>query len=108
MDNSETRLGRCYELAWQHLLDHPAATLAHGIIGGRSVGAGGAIVFHAWLVEAEMVWEPISARWWPEEVYVGLFSAQTIYVYDSATARQRAADTGHYGPWDPLPALAGW
>ena len=109
------RLGRCYELAWKEVTNlwltrfrQRDLTLIHGVIRDTHLIGKGATICHAWvrLESAEFpacVWEPITQQWLPEEVFMRLYDAEIIHRYTVSAALELANETGHSGPWHPMP-----
>lgn len=108
------RLGRCYELAWKEATNlwltryrQRDVTLIHGVIRDTHLVGKGAVICHAWVrVNAEhlqFVWEPITEQRLPESVFMSLYDAEIIHEYTVSAAIELANDTGHSGPWHPMP-----
>lgn len=108
------RLGRCYELAWKEATNlwltryrQRDVTLIHGVIRDTHLVGKGAVICHAWVrVNAEhlqFVWEPITEQRLPESVFMRLYDAEIIHEYTVSAALELANETGHSGPWHPMP-----
>lgn len=101
------RLGRCYELAFNYFAEvgfmRPDMTLVHGLIRDTNVGAWGAVICHAWVEIDNECWEPITQLKLPKDVFMRLYDAEEIYRYNRQQVHAFACDTGHSGPWEPMP-----
>lgn len=109
------RLGRCYELAFKEITNlwltrfrQRDLTLVHGVIRDTYLIGKGATICHAWirLENAEFpacVWEPITQKWLPEEVFMRLYDAEIIHRHTVSEAIELANETGHSGPWKLMP-----
>lgn len=104
------RVGRCYELAWKEVTHlwlsryaQKDLTLIHGTIRDTYFGNKGAFICHAWVRVKDHVWEPITMASMPEVVFMRLFDAEVIHEYTVAQAIEQANESGHSGPWHPMP-----
>ena len=99
------RLGRCYELSANKLVDlqhngiEAGVSLVHGRV-TNPLGVGNyAWVAHAWLIRDNMVWEPIADKWENKEAFDAMLRAEYDKIYDYNEARDHLLSTHHYGPW---------
>ena len=109
------RLGRCYELAWKEITSlwltrfrQKELTLIHGVMRDTHLGNKGAVICHAWVRldnqnDIPAVWEPIADEWLPEDVFMRIYDATIIHQFTVSEAIELANQTGHSGPWRPMP-----
>jgi hypothetical protein len=108
MTTTETRRGRCFELAAKHVLDE-GGILVHGTIWNPYFTQN---IVHAWVEHPRRthgryapgprdIWEPILAKTFSADDYSRLFLPVTIDRYDRRPVVYLLAHYGHWGPWTP-------
>ena len=95
----QKRLGRCYELSWQFVMDNPNWNLIHGYITTRDLSK---TIDHAWCETGDMVFDPVVNIKWPKDAYYRFFNAEKEKEYSFKDAIQNGSLTGHYGPWHDI------
>jgi hypothetical protein len=94
----ETRLGRCYELAWKRATEFDGATLIHGTISREGVRMNNP---HAWVrLPNGECWEPITQMAMSEQAFNRMWGAKILHEFTAAEAATLALVTGVYGPWE--------
>lgn len=105
--NVEKRLGRCYELAFNHFalvsFMRREAVLVHGVIRDTHIAGLGAVICHAWVECDGEVWEPITQTKLPKDAFFRIYDAEETYRYNRTQVCDFALDTEHSGPWEPMP-----
>jgi hypothetical protein len=97
------RKGRCYELAWKHLLydeEFAGWLLVHGEMSGFR---GQARIGHASLEKDDQVFDPVENQFFSKEDYRSRFDAIARVSYTQEEAGRIGAKAGHAGPWDRVP-----
>jgi hypothetical protein len=90
------RLGRCYELAGNAVLDEKDWKLVHGSI----QGFGNPRLGHAWaLTDDGRVYEAVFDEFWPAKAFANFFSPIEDAVYDFDAMATNMLTTSHWGPW---------
>lgn len=103
------RAGRCYELAFNKVVElHRMANdavLVHGVIKSTNLKLSDTVgvICHAWVESEGMVWEPVTKLIAPIDVFNHLFDAETIHRYGRKIALKLALESGHCGPWRDMP-----
>ena len=69
------RLGRCYELAYKFIKDHPEAKLIHGSIRGSGEEKR---IKHAWCEIGDKVFDGILGKMVPKWLYAEMFNPEPI------------------------------
>lgn len=115
----KNRLGKCYTLAGEALVDYEPrdrAVLVHGTISARVVGIYNPTpVPHAWIeyfdpeylvmsnnnvfFDGRMCWEPVSEMRIPTDVMRALFNAREYYRYTLDQMLDAATIDKTWGPW---------
>lgn len=95
------RLGRCYELAGQYIMENPSSSLVHGSI----QGAGAPRIGHAWVVDADgEVFDGTMGEHFPNvAAYAAFTNAEEVISYTAREAMHLMASQGHFGPWHDSP-----
>lgn len=96
---SPIRAGRCFQLALQHLKDHPEH---HGmLVHGTAKLEGGKRVQHAWVQEDPAIgsYEPENDRHFSQREFERTFSPVSERAYTPEQAMVNMVQQGHYGPW---------
>lgn len=98
---SNTRLGRCYELAGIYVLEgDDGLTLVHGSI----QGFGNPRLKHAWVeLPSDCVWEPATNKKWSKRTFELVFNPVVDVKYDHPALARNTVLFEHWGPWDPAP-----
>jgi len=94
----ESRDGRCYELAYRHILGMRGGTLVHARVFSPKLGH---IIEHA-LVETEtgFIYEPVVNRYFEKDFLYLTYKVKELARYTVMEAIHMALETGTYGPWD--------
>ncbi len=99
-----TRLGNCYELAGQYVMEDRSRELVHGTIQRDPFPPNP----HAW-VEFEgggrwedpwLVWEPVSDEIYPRPVFYALFGAEVHNRYTFKAQWAMLQEHRDWGPWE--------
>lgn len=92
------RDGKCYQLAWQYIIQHNKGILIHAQVWSNNLEM---MIGHA-LVETEFgfIYEPVSDRYFERETLYNLFKITEDARYSVLEALVMTLKTGHYGPWD--------
>jgi hypothetical protein len=99
------RLGQCYKLSAQYIMDHPGS--AHTLVHGTIQGGDHPPIDHAWVVlDSGKVWEPASNKEYEPALFSLAFHPVTLRTYTGTEAMTQMVKTGHYGPWDGANATA--
>lgn len=103
----ERRLGRCYELSAQYVLDHPDTVLVHGSIQGN----GHPRIGHAWVtwsehvtlgdldIEVATIHDPVTEMTMPAEAWLFLHNGIADDTYTIDELRELIVETRHWGPF---------
>ena len=94
------RMGRCFELAYLHLVD--AADdwrLVHGEVDCVSDDGGPGRTGHGWLEMDELVYDAVLDRLYERKTYYERFNAAANVRYSKREAAGEVSKTGHSGPW---------
>lgn len=96
--SSNPNLGKCYELNWKFVSEHPDYKLVHGYITSRQ----GNTLDHAWSENDTEVHDAVLDWDLPKEAYYGMFSAEKIKEYTYKEIMEKGLETKHYGPWHEI------
>ena len=104
----EARLGHCYELAGQYMMDlriggGPGATEGVKLVHGTIRGMGNPPIGHAWVDLGPFVYEPVTAEQYPADIFTQLFNALPEASYDYMQFRAMINAYQHWGPWHGEP-----
>lgn len=90
------RLGRCYELAGQIVLQNKGVSLIHGSIQGFNCPR----MPHAWVeFQNGAIWEPSTNRIWTESAFAGFFNPRITEKYAHHSALEHFIRHENYGAW---------
>lgn len=92
-DEFEDRVGRCYELSGQYILQHSDAVLVHGFITDKFHT--GRVIAHAWVEEEDAVFDPVLDERYPKFLYYALFDAEVEYTYTQEETARWMLKTQH-------------
>lgn len=93
----ESRLGKCYDLAWKHIAQQLEGTLVHGRIWSPNRRQ---MMGHAWVVtETGWVYEPVSNQYYYRDELYKAFKMKEEETYNPKEAWQMCYQTKHFGPW---------
>lgn len=96
------RASRCYELAFNSLLDmqDPGEwRLVHGEVDCYDPASGSSRMGHAWLENRAEVFDPVANRHYSREDYYSLGRAAVVRRYTKIEAAHVMIKEGHTGPW---------
>lgn len=99
---TNSRLGRCYELAWKVVAYNPQleCRLVHGRLVNPDPARGRlAEVDHAWVEHGDLVFDAVLVRWYLRDDFYTRFQASVYATYTFKQAGAHALRTRHYGPW---------
>lgn len=100
--NSEkgAREGRCYELAYQHILTQEECILIHAEVFSPKLKC---MIGHA-LVETEtgFIYEPVSELYFEKDWLYATYKIKELSRYTAREALMKALEEGTYGPWHEL------
>jgi hypothetical protein len=94
--NYRKRQGRCYELAYNYLMESDDAaqwTLVHGEVGNPAFG-------HAWLERHDTVYDAVSDMVFVKSEFATRFRATVSATYSKLEAARCALASKHSGPWE--------
>ncbi len=98
INESNSRVGKCYELAGRYVSDHPDSVLIHGkLINPFSKGM--SEVEHAWVEEGNEIFDPVMDKRFPKHVYQSLFKVEEYNRYSYHDVHKMTSHHGHWGPW---------
>jgi len=108
------RLGKCYELSGEYVMDNPGWELVHGTI-TRQDGSNYTIG-HGWVekmetihprgghgrmgVQTRMVHDPVWGKTMPWEAYIYYVGAKEEKRYTESEMRKQITKHKHWGPWN--------
>ena len=90
------RLGRCYELAYKFIKDHPEAKLIHGSIRGSGEEKR---IKHAWCEVGDKVFDGILGKMVPKWLYAEMFNPEITKTFTHEQALINLVKSKNYGPW---------
>ena len=91
------RAGRCYELAWKHIIHMEEGTLIHGEVWSPKLGR---MIGHAWVeTETGYIYEPESGQYFKKDWLYQTHKAKEFQRYTPEQAAIMAARTKNFGPW---------
>ena len=96
-EERKSREGRCYELAWKHILRYEEGTLIHVELWSPELRK---MIGHS-LVETETgyIYEPVVDSYFDKAWLYRTFKVKEIKSYTPTEASINAARYGHFGPW---------
>jgi hypothetical protein len=89
------RVGRCYEISGQLVLDNPAWGLIH-----TSIFTGTDRIGHAYLLQDGVIYDPVNDLFYNEEKLNKILLPENTRVYTSIQAAKLMSKYGHWGTWD--------
>jgi hypothetical protein len=99
INESNSRVGKCYELAGRYVSGHPDSVLIHGkLINPFSKGM--SEVEHAWVEEGDEIFDPVMDKRFPKNHYEKLFNVTVYHKYTYEQVLNMTLRHEHWGPWD--------
>ena len=96
-ETKKERAGRCYELAWRHIINHGEGTLIHGEVWSHKLGR---MIGHAWVeTETGFIYEPVSDQYFEKDWLYKTYKVKEFNTYTPEQAAIMAARTKTHGPW---------
>jgi len=96
-DTKKERAGRCYELAWKHIIDQEEGALVHGEVWSHKLGR---MIGHAWVeTETGFVYEPVSDQYFEKDWLYRTYKVREFNTYTPEQAAIMASSTRSFGPW---------
>lgn len=93
------RLGKCFSLCAEYVIDNKGASLVHGIITNPFDAGNFRQVAHAWVEDSERVIDLVVGNNLPKDAYYALFKATAVRTYSREEAATEMLKHRHYGPW---------
>lgn len=91
------RAGRCYELAWKHIIHQGEGTLNHGEVWSSKLDR---MIGHAWVeTETSFIYEPESDQYFEKNWLYKTYKMKEVDTYTPKQAAIMAARTNYFGPW---------
>lgn len=96
--HEEKRDGRCFELAYRHILNTQEGTLIHAEVFSYTLGH---TIEHA-LIETEtgFIYEPVLDRYFEKDWLYRKYKVKELARYTVTEAAIMGLKTGNYGPWE--------
>jgi len=104
-ENTNPRLGRCYELAGKHVSDgmfipdREKSILVHGRL-INPFGVGYPELDHAWVETGDKVYDPVMDQTWDKEAFYALFKPTIHNQYNRKQLHKKIMKHKHWGPWE--------
>lgn len=101
--NFKQRVGKCYQLSANFVLEHRGFILIHGTLRSPFLATLNTEIDHAWCESVKVIYDPVLDRRFKRDDFDAIFQPVRLFRYEWRQVMNKLCDEENYGPWDYIP-----